>query len=267
MVYLHNRLVHATTRKTPFEGLFGIKPDIGHLKLFGSRVCVKQTGKRRTKLDRHDFKGLFLGYTATDQNIVYLDLNSGLVKRSQHAPFDEAWYLQASRPPAAQLLYDLGVTDAVDSVVDMVLPEDASAATDFRLPGTVEPVKVPWPPCTPGPPLVDDCWTVPDRCTLLPLPLQHMPTVIPTQRLVGAKAAKAQSIMPPPRQACHPRARDIMQDFDVTRNDMAMVYMSPDPYFEAFEESLPLQHVNLSKHTTAGLNFYESEGRIFLKRG
>ena len=28
------------------------------------------------ELDRHDFKGIFLGYTATDNNIVYLDLNS-----------------------------------------------------------------------------------------------------------------------------------------------------------------------------------------------
>ncbi len=79
-VYLHNRMVHATTRKTPFEGLYGIKPDIGHLKLFGSQVCVKQSGKRHSKLDHHDFKGLFLRYTATDQNIVYLDLDSGVVK-------------------------------------------------------------------------------------------------------------------------------------------------------------------------------------------
>jgi len=37
-VYLHNRLVHKVTKKTPFESLYGIKPDIGHLKLFGSRV-------------------------------------------------------------------------------------------------------------------------------------------------------------------------------------------------------------------------------------
>ena len=45
-VYLHNRMVHASTRKTPFEGLYGMKPDISHLKLFGSRLCVKQSGKR-----------------------------------------------------------------------------------------------------------------------------------------------------------------------------------------------------------------------------
>ena len=50
-VYLHNRLVHSETRKTPFEGYYGIKPDLAFLKLFGSRVCVKRTGDRCSKLD------------------------------------------------------------------------------------------------------------------------------------------------------------------------------------------------------------------------
>jgi hypothetical protein len=43
-----------------------------------------------------------------------LDLDSGMVKFSQHTPFDEAWYLPPSRPPAAQLLYDLGILPECD---------------------------------------------------------------------------------------------------------------------------------------------------------
>ena len=82
-----------------------MKPDLAHLKVFGSRVCVKRSGDRSGKLDRNDFTGIFLGFTATDHNILYLDLESGLVKRSHHAQFNEAWYLQPVRPPAAQLLY------------------------------------------------------------------------------------------------------------------------------------------------------------------
>jgi hypothetical protein len=42
-------------------------------------------GKRRSKLDRHDFKGIFLEYTATDKNIIYLDMDYGRVKPSHHA--------------------------------------------------------------------------------------------------------------------------------------------------------------------------------------
>jgi hypothetical protein len=77
--------------------------------MFGSRACMKRMGTQRCKLDRHDFTGIFLGYTATDQNILYLDLDSGIVKSCHHAIFDEARYLQPTRPPTAQLLYDLGL--------------------------------------------------------------------------------------------------------------------------------------------------------------
>ncbi len=86
------------------EGFYGYKPDIEYLKMFGSLVCVKQLGDHWSKLDWHDFTGIFLGYTASDHNIRYLDLESRLVKDSHHAVFDEAWYMQPHRPPAAQLL-------------------------------------------------------------------------------------------------------------------------------------------------------------------
>jgi hypothetical protein len=109
--YLHNCPVHSRTGITPFEGWWGIKPNLKYLKLFGAHVCVKQTGDRRSKLDKHNFTGLFLGYTSTDQNIHYLDLTSGNTKTCHHATFDEAWYLQDVRPPAAQLLYQLGLKD------------------------------------------------------------------------------------------------------------------------------------------------------------
>lgn len=108
-VYIHNRRVHSATRRTPFESWFGRKPDLRNLRLFGSRVCVKMTGTRGAKLDRHDFKGIFLGYSATDTNIRYMDLETGVLKRSPHAVFDEAWYTFDKRPPAAQYLYNLGL--------------------------------------------------------------------------------------------------------------------------------------------------------------
>jgi hypothetical protein len=40
-VYLYNRLVHSATHKTPYEGWYGQKPDIVHLKTFGSRVMLE----------------------------------------------------------------------------------------------------------------------------------------------------------------------------------------------------------------------------------
>jgi hypothetical protein len=50
-VYLNNCLVHSVTKKTPFKGFYGHKPDFEYLKMFGSCVCVKRTGDHIGKLD------------------------------------------------------------------------------------------------------------------------------------------------------------------------------------------------------------------------
>jgi hypothetical protein len=136
-------------------------------------------------LDRHDFGGIFLGYTSTDQNIIYLDLDSGLVKRSHHATFDEAWYLQPSRPPAAQLLYDLGLeveTIPVSETGPDVVPLPVSGVPPESGP-------VPWPP-TFDPSKSAPKWEVPSRPCMLPLPLWE--TAIP--RPIAAAAARVQTM-------------------------------------------------------------------------
>ena len=121
-VYLHSRKVSHATSQTPFEGWHGYKPNLKSLPLFGSCICVKRSGDRRAKLDRHDFTGIFLGLTATDNNVWYIDINTGVVKTSHHAVFDEEWYLQVSRPPASQLLYHLGPTSYRKLTAPQALP-------------------------------------------------------------------------------------------------------------------------------------------------
>jgi hypothetical protein len=125
-VYLHNHLVHSVMRKNPFKGHFGVKPDLSSLKLFGTHVCVKLTGKQCSKFDQHNFLGKFLGYLSTNQNICYLDLLSGLAKTSHHAQLDEAWYLWHKQPPGPQLLYGLGLEADVTSLTKQTGHEPAS---------------------------------------------------------------------------------------------------------------------------------------------
>ncbi len=128
-IYLHNRLVYSATGSTPFEVYNKQQLDLEYLKTFGSRVCVKRSGDRHAKLDWHDFQGIFLGFTATDQNIVYLDLDTGIVKESHHTTFDEAWYLQPSWPSAAQLLYDLGLEVETIPISSMGPAQDDTVGT------------------------------------------------------------------------------------------------------------------------------------------
>jgi hypothetical protein len=60
---------------------------------------------------------------AMDQNVCYIDVNSGVVKGSHHTVFDESWYLQPSCPPAAQLLYELGLQDKKDDAPILLLTQ------------------------------------------------------------------------------------------------------------------------------------------------
>jgi len=100
---------------------------------------MKRTGSRLCKLDHHDFISIFLSYTATDESIIYLDLDSGVVKSCHHAVFDEAWYLQPTQPPAAQLLYDLGLEAETE-------PMTTLGPVQTTPPGIVTPITVSWPP-------------------------------------------------------------------------------------------------------------------------
>ena len=246
-VYLHNRRVHKETKRTPFEGWYGKMPHLRDLKLFGSRVCVKRTGKRRSKLDQHDFRGIFLGYTATDNNIVYKDLDTGIVKTTHHAVFDEAWYLQPHRPPAAQLLYDLGLVEESDLV---------HAAG-------VEPMDIPaYPPPIPSKKLPP----IPSAAKQLPLPLR----LTDTPNSVAARAAKTSSSSshdPYAGTVLESRNRDgsTVDEYGITHRDVAQIYCSPSPYCDAFEEELNMRRFNSDNHPTAGFKFDIINGRLIVK--
>ena len=127
-MYLHNRRVHVITRMTPYEAWHGHKPDLSRLRVFGSRVSVRKTGERSAKLDLHAYHGIFIGYSATDKNIRYIDLDSGVVKTCHHAVFDEAWYTQPRRPPTAQHLYSIGLS-TTEQVTEDRLPVPSSPSS------------------------------------------------------------------------------------------------------------------------------------------
>ena len=43
-----------------------------------------------------------------------------------------------------------------------------------------------------------------------------------------------------------------------------MIYLSPDPYYEAFTQPLDFRNFNIATHATAGLSLLESGGRLHL---
>jgi hypothetical protein len=55
-----------------------------------------------------------------------------------------------------------------------------------------------------------------------------------------------------------------MTTYDIGPNDMATIYMSPDPYFEAFEQPINFRKFDPSQHPTLGLSLYKASGRLYL---
>jgi hypothetical protein len=231
---------------TPYEAWYGRRPDVTFLKTFGSKVCVRQSGSRWCKLDRHDFTGIFLGYTATDQNIMYLNTTSGIVKTCHHVVFDEAWYLQPTRPPAGQLLYDLGI-EAEDKSVSIHGPLQPTPQ------GTIIPITIPWPPLPPRS-LPKKVWHPPPSVLYAPLPLRL--TDAPNSH--NARAARTR-VTPTPLSNRDLTSQTVTA-YLIGPHDMDMIYMSTHPYSRTFEEPLDLRKFDLSKHPTAGLCLITQDG-------
>ena len=73
MVYIKNRLFHASLNTTPFQAFTGKRPNLSRLRIFGSRVYAKKSGDRPAKLDQHTAEEFFLCFSATDSNIYFIN--------------------------------------------------------------------------------------------------------------------------------------------------------------------------------------------------
>jgi hypothetical protein len=64
VVYIQNRCTHVILKDKTFEGVFsGIKPEVGHLRIFGCHVYINIPKEKRTKMELSRKKGVFVGYS------------------------------------------------------------------------------------------------------------------------------------------------------------------------------------------------------------
>lgn len=61
-VYLKNRSIASGLDKTPYEMWYGSKPDLSHLRLFGSKVMVHVPKQKRLKWDKKATQHILTGY-------------------------------------------------------------------------------------------------------------------------------------------------------------------------------------------------------------
>jgi hypothetical protein len=96
-------------------------------------------------------------------------------------------------------------------------------------------------------------WPVPINSRNLHLPLRLLMDAPP--RIFPARAAHAKQV------SKRNLAAELVEEFNIGTQDMAIIYMSPDPYHDAFEQTIDLLKFDLSQHPTGGLVLYDRVGR------
>ena len=134
--YVKNRLPHSShhMRRTPYEVYTGIKPNLSLLRVWGCKVFVKKPQLKNAKLDDNASQGIFLRYTATDKNIVYLDLETNHEKIASHVIFDEANFSTGSMAPGAKALHYAGSLNKEHKPSNAIKdPHDSKAETNLKI--------------------------------------------------------------------------------------------------------------------------------------
>ena len=88
-VYLSNRVMNSTTKRTPFEAYLGRKPDLAHLKRFGRPVEVHIPKKSRKKFSPKTIEMKFAGFKDCKSNCFVMDTKHTYVTTATSVYFIE----------------------------------------------------------------------------------------------------------------------------------------------------------------------------------
>ena len=135
--YLKNRSPHSALGCTPFEAYFGRKPDLSHLRIFGSRCYAHVPKEQRQKLDSHTIECVFMGYYPTERLYAVYDVTSRQILKKRDVIFYEHIL---GHPSLSQWGLAPG-TDVLGATIP--LPEVPNDANDVVPPATTSTPSVP----------------------------------------------------------------------------------------------------------------------------
>ena len=145
--YLRNRLpTRALASSTPYEVWFGRRPDLRHVRVFGSVAYAHVPDERRKKLDPKARKGIYLGVAAGIKGHRLYDPVKRTLFVSAHVKFDErSSVLDPSDMDTIVAIFR--VDDAPPAGEPSSQPSSASDSDDFSIDSESavenEPVEVP----------------------------------------------------------------------------------------------------------------------------
>jgi hypothetical protein len=107
-VWLYNRTFHLGLDITPYQAYTKERPTLDGLLTFGSRITPKKSTQCGTALDPNAHHGIFLGYRATTDNILYWDTHAHWIRMAKHTAQDKLQYGEApdAQSPASKHLLE-----------------------------------------------------------------------------------------------------------------------------------------------------------------
>jgi hypothetical protein len=143
--FIKNRVLHAANKhnETPYELMFGTKPDVSNMRIFGCRVFYHNEDPNIGKLEDRGLKGIFVGYSQNVKGHVIYDVDKRKFMVSRSVKFlekpkasgvtviDEIMPNSANKP-------DIAPRPAVDHQQDQPPPrQDEQEQTEPKKPGAV----------------------------------------------------------------------------------------------------------------------------------
>ena len=105
VVYVQNKCPHRILKNMILEEAFtGVKPEVGHLRIFGCAVYIHVPKDKRTKFEPSGKKGTFVGYSESSK--AYRIYISGLrhIEFSRDVTFEEEMAIQNGKDLMRRLM-------------------------------------------------------------------------------------------------------------------------------------------------------------------
>ena len=98
VVYVQNRCPHKILKNmTLKEDFTGVKPEVGHLHIFGFLVYIHVPKDKRTKLEPSGKKGTFVGYNESSKAYKIYIPGSRQIEVSRYLTFEEEMAIRKGR--------------------------------------------------------------------------------------------------------------------------------------------------------------------------
>ena len=104
VVYVQNRCSHKIVKNMTVEDSFtGVKPEVGHLRIFGCPIYIHVPKEKRTKLEPSGKKGTFVGYIESSKVYTIYIPGSRQIEVSMDLTFEEEMAVKKGRGPDKEI--------------------------------------------------------------------------------------------------------------------------------------------------------------------